>query len=387
VVKAKPGDFPRSAEEMAASQYNAIAPFRYELFPTGQDIQQDGTILFLNNVLGIYPTALTRIGQLPPFTIPRLSDERAGSQGQWGMALRYFADVIRTEFGAYYIRIHDKRPSVGYVVEPADLVIRTYINAEEWGPFANATAAQLGGFGWRLADTTLASAAVPVGYFAEYPEGINIFGLSAATELFGIAWGAEVSYQNRLPVPIDGELTLRNLILEVTETGQRTKRSGFIREERWQAQLNAIATLGPGDAYVGAIVRALHISSIAVTLEAALVKFPSLDSDVFYQPTNSGGQMDDLSWGYQTLITGFYDNPFGVPVTLTPRIGFAHDVYGNTPGFYPFIEARKSFSAGVNLDYLGVWQFDLSYTNSFGAGAANMDNDRDFVAASVTYSF
>jgi len=190
-----------------------------------------------------------------------------------------------------------------------------------------------------------------------------------------------------LPVPVDGELTLRNLILEVTETGQTTKRSGFIREERWQAQLNAIATIGPGDAYVGAIVRALQISSIAVTFEAALVKFPSLDPDVFYQPTNSGGQMDDLSWGYQTLIQGFYDNPFGVPVTLTPRIGFAHDVYGNTPGFYPFIEARKSFSAGVNLDYLGVWQFDLSYTNSFGAAAANMNNDRDFVSASVTYSF
>ena len=188
-------------------------------------------------------------------------------------------------------------------------------------------------------------------------------------------------------MPIDGELLLRNLILEVTETGKTTKRSGFIREERWQAQLNAIATIGPGDPYVGAIVRGLHISSIAVTLEAALVKFPSLDPDVFYQPTNSGGQMDDLSWGYQTLIQGFYDNPLGVPITLTPRIGFAHDVYGNTPGFYPFIEARKSFSAGVNVDYLGVWQFDLSYTNSFGAGAANMENDRDFVSASVTYSF
>jgi hypothetical protein len=188
-------------------------------------------------------------------------------------------------------------------------------------------------------------------------------------------------------VPRNGELVLRELLLDVIETGQRMERSGFSRERRLQAQLNAIATLGPGDPYVGALVRALRISSIAVTFEVAAVKFPSLDSDNFYQPTNSGGEVDELSWGYQTLIQGFYDNPFGVPITVTPRFSWAHDVHGNTPGFFPFIEHRKSFAAGVNVDYLGVWQFDLAYTSFFGAEDANMANDRDYVSLSVTRSF
>jgi hypothetical protein len=39
------------------------------------------------------------------------------------------------------------------------------------------------------------------------------------------------------------------------------------------------------------------------------------------------------------------------------------------------------------VDYLGVWQFDLSYNNSFGGGATNGINDRDWVSASATYSF
>jgi hypothetical protein len=39
------------------------------------------------------------------------------------VALRYFAEAIRTEFGAYYLRIHDKVPSVGYVAEPVDIAV------------------------------------------------------------------------------------------------------------------------------------------------------------------------------------------------------------------------------------------------------------------------
>ncbi len=253
------------------------------------------------------------------------------------------------------------------------------------------TAAQLGGFGWRLADTRLASAAVPVGYFAEYPEDINIFGLSAATELFGIAWGAEVSYQTRHPVPINGELALRNLILEVTETGQRTKRSGFIREESWQAQLNAIATIGPGDPYVGAIVRALRISSIAATVEVAVVKFPSLDNDIAYQPTNGGGQVDEFSWGYTTLIQGFYDNPFGVPITrgtedqLQPRRERQHarllPLHRGTERRFRLASTWITWESGSSTC--------PTRTRSERAPPTMLPRtiDRDFVSFSVTRSF
>jgi hypothetical protein len=351
LLGARPGDLPRTAEEMFEAGHTPIAPYFIPL-----------------------PQLLD-----PPFG-GFVGDDWARSQGQWGVALRYFAEAIRTEFGAYYLRIHDKVPSVGYVAEPVDIAV---------GFEPNDLDDLLDTFDVDFSDfpPLIQTVSIPTGYFREYPEDINVFGLSAATELFGIAWGAEVSYQTSRPVPRNGELVLRELLLDVIETGQRMERSGFSRERRLQAQLNAIATLGPGDPYVGALVRALRISSIAVTFEVAAVKFPSLDSDNFYQPTNSGGEVDELSWGYQTLIQGFYDNPFGVPITVTPRFSWAHDVHGNTPGFFPFIEHRKSFAAGVNVDYLGVWQFDLAYTSFFGAEDANMANDRDYVSLSVTRSF
>jgi hypothetical protein len=175
---------------------------------------------------------------------------------------------------------------------------------------------------------------------------------------------------------------------QAAATGRRAKVSGFAREEKLQAQLSAIATIGPGDPYAGAIVRALQISSIAVTGEVVVVEFPNFDDDVAYATVNNLGRVNEFSWAYQTLIRGDYDNPFGIPITVTPRIGFAHAVNGTSPGPHTqFIEDTKSVSAGVNVDYLGVWQFDLSYTGFFGAGAANGLQDRDFVSFAVTHSF
>ena len=73
---------------------------------------------------------------------------------------------------------------------------------------------------------------------------------------------------------------------------------------------------------------------------------------------------------------------------MTPRIAFNHDVQGVTPG--PggnFIEGRMQATAGVNFTYQATWNVGLAYTNFFGAGSNNLLGDRDFVSASVSYSF
>jgi hypothetical protein len=407
LLGATPGNLPKTAEEMFEDLHSPVRQVLVTPFELPADLDTGpidirGLIAALREQ-GYFPRVETVLPPFLPFAVPRLHDEKPRSQGQWGVALRYFAEAIRTEFGAYYLRIHDKAPSVGWVVEPGELEVRSsFVDmANDDGSIdLHRVFGLLKQFGGSLADDipdelvtgmlppTFQAVGVPTGYFREYPEDINIFGVSAATELFGVAWGAEVSYRDEMPVPIDGETLLRELIeTEVPQTGQTIRRSGFVRENKIQAQLNAIATIGPGDPYVGAIVRALQISSIAVTFEVAGVKFPSLDDDIVYQGPPGKKGVDDFSWGYQTLVQGFYDNPFGVPVTVTPRISFSHDVHGDTPGRYPFIEHRKAISAGVNVDYLGVWQFDLSYSNPFGAGTANGIHDRDWVSLSVTRSF
>ena len=73
----------------------------------------------------------------------------------------------------------------------------------------------------------------------------------------------------------------------------------------------------------------------------------------------------------------------------TPRIGWSHDVDGNSPQGPTvfFTEHAKRISFGVTVDYLQTWQLDLAYTNFYGGGTRNLSTDRDFVSLSITHSF
>jgi hypothetical protein len=96
---------------------------------------------------------------------------------------------------------------------------------------------------------------------------------------------------------------------------------------------------------------------------------------------------DDTSWGYRLLTRLDFNNAIGA-VTLSPRIAWAHDVDGVSPG--PggnFLEDRKAVTFGIGADYQNKWSADLSYTEFFGAGRYNLVNDRDFVALNIKYSF
>jgi hypothetical protein len=96
---------------------------------------------------------------------------------------------------------------------------------------------------------------------------------------------------------------------------------------------------------------------------------------------------DDTSWGYRLVGKMDFNNAIGA-VTLSPRIAWAHDVEGNTPGpGGSFIEDRKAVTYGIGASYQSTWSADLSYTDYFGANRYNLLNDRDFIALNIKYSF
>ena len=73
---------------------------------------------------------------------------------------------------------------------------------------------------------------------------------------------------------------------------------------------------------------------------------------------------------------------------MRPRLAWAHDADGISPA--PggnFIEGRKSLTLGIDFNYQNAWLIDLAYTSYMGAGRYNLLNDRDFVAASIKFSF
>jgi len=315
--------------------------------------------------------------------IPRSPDRYPSESGQWGGAVRYFAENLNnTEFGFYYLNYHSRLPVI------------------------SATS---------ITSTNLRSGR----YYVEYPENIHLFGVSFNTQLenMGVALQGELSHRPNVPLQVDDvELlfaALSPLNALIPQPGNRfisqlgsvpvgTDVQGWYRHEVSQAQLTATKAFGPGN-WLGAE----QIALVAEVGATEVWDLPEQD-ELRYQGdgTDTGGEYDVLtgrlrnpqtqikgfptsfSWGYRLALRADYPNAFGSSINLSPRFAFNHDVNGISPG--PggnFIEDRKSVTLGVEANYLNRWSADVSYTNFFGAGDLNLIHDRDFVTFAVKYSF
>lgn len=110
------------------------------------------------------------------FAARRIADEDARDDGQYGVALRYFADALNgTEFGFYYINYHDQLPQ---------LVAGDFVNL---GTVANPVFA-------------------PSTYHLKYAEDIRLYAFSFGTVIGEANVSGEVTYRANVPVEISGAL-------------------------------------------------------------------------------------------------------------------------------------------------------------------------------------
>lgn len=312
--------------------------------------------------------------------IMRLPDRVPDGDGQYGLALRYFAPQLNdTEFGFYYLDYDSRLPLIsGYAV------------------------------------TSAAPSSGRV--FVEYPENIRLYGLSFNTTLgsTGMAMQGEVAYRENVPLQIDDveilfhALSPLNRVLPApynhfvsqlgnAQLGQEIR--GWERHDTTQWQFTLTKTFA----------NVFNAEQIALVAEFGGTKVWDLpDPSVLrYQGdgTDTGGGPDVLtgagrnpitqvegfptpySWGYRVAARADYNDVFA-GVNLSPRLAFNHDVNGITPG--PggnFLEGRRSTTLGMEANYLNRWVADLSYTCFSGAGNLNLIHDRDYVSFTVRYSF
>jgi hypothetical protein len=326
------------------------------------------------------PPALVAAGCGASF--PRGDDIRARDSGQWGLAARYFAPwFFDSELGFYYLRYHSRLPVLS---------------------------------GQAVTTTSPNSGRVIV----EYPEDINLFGASINTNIGLWSVGAEVSYRDNVPVQIDdvellfaGLSPLNALLPEEAlrfrsqlgeyEPGEFIK--GYERRDVSQAQATFTRLFGPNNP-IGAD-QIVFVGEVGVTHvwnlpDEDVLRFEGPGTDTGGGPsivtggnlrnpvTTTDGFVTDTSWGYRVVLAPTYNGVFGTPWNMTPRLAFNHDVDGVSPG--PggnFVEGRKQLTFGLGFDYQARWRADLAYTAFFGGGINNLLKDRDFVSASLSYSF
>ncbi len=324
------------------------------------------------------PLALVAAGCSAAF--PRSKTQDPKKSGQGGFALRYLAPGLNnTEFGFYALNYHSRVPLIS-------------------GISVTGQAPNTGS------------------YYTEYPEDIHLFGVSFNTQLeaSGIALQGELSYRPNQPFQVDDvELLFAGLsplnvllpqpylhfISQLGQYGPGENIRGYERHKITQLQFTATKVFGPGNLF-GANQLALvgEVGFTDVDLPDNL-RFNGDGTDTGGGPdvtngggrnpiTQAGGFPTDFSWGYRLAMRADYNNLWGTPVNLSPRIAFNHDVKGYTPGpGGSFVEGRKSVTIGAEANYLSQWVFDVAYTNFFGGGSYNLIHDRDFVQIAARYSF
>ena len=327
---------------------------RGSYFSNNDILSDDGSFLVAG--MGDVPESALRA------RIPRQNDKNAGDDGQFGVALRVYAPGLHdTEFGFYYMNYHSRVPILSGIKGPA--LPPPYFIAPAMG-----------------------------GYFAEYPEDIQLLGLSAATEIGGFAVQGEVSHRLDMPLQISTPEVTKAVLGHPYAPSQIDSTyaygdviHGFVECDVTQVQTTLTKLTGPvfgADSFlfVGEVaVNHVHNMPEKSELRLHVGAFPPKLSQYVYG--------DASSWGYQVVTKLNYSAVIGT-VNLAPRVVWRQDVNGNTPGpGGQFIEGRKAVTLGLGADYRYNWSADLSYTNFFGAKYVNQMGDRDLVAFNLKYSF
>ncbi len=264
-------------------------------------------------------------------------------------------------------------------------------------------------------------------YFVEYPEDIQLIGFSFNTlGPAGIALQGEYSYRRNQPLQlpssellgaalgIGNQLTSTDAV-EAAGVPYGTEVSGYRRVKMHQVQVTGTRTFGPTlgaeQLVVLGEVGYTHLklpSDLKFAASGCHMPQPGSSVAASFGSTSTDCFMTSGSWGYRLVGRLDYSNAIGA-TTVSPRLVFSHDVNGRSPTFN---EGAKALVLGIGFNYQQNWQADIAYTAFFGgrrhggtdpvsspaagfppgqsadyASGSNPLEDRDFLAASLSYSF
>ena len=348
--------------------------------------------------------------------VTRLPDVEPDDSGQYGVALRYFAEKLAgSEFGVYYMNYHSRTPYLGGFTSSNPI-----LGGPPDAPFIPGN--PLGG---------------NPEYFAEFPEDIELFGASFVTNFAGFAISGEVSYRPDYPVQINateilvaalGYAPWSTVTPIVLSAGFGAPVSGYDELAFTQAQVTFIRFFDQvfgadrlsfaaeiGGNWVGSLPEQteqrygrntiygmgaftpIPLSALGIPLPGELACdqpfFPPPPLDQLIDPivpnTNpanctNDGYVTDSSWGYRVRASLTYNDVFA-GINLTPNFAWSHDVDGYSPNTN-FNEGAKALTFGVTAEYLNRYTGSLAYT-AFSGGDYNTVEDRDFLSLSVSVSF
>ena len=435
--------------------------YQFEWVPVR--VQPPGSFLSTNDLVGGTDYAMVTLGQFnddperlyqPPAdgaglissstrTVQALPENEPDNLGQYGLRLSYFASNLNngTELGFYYLRYHSRLPVVsGFAAEAS-----CTRDAAVPGNFAAALVA-CNGFNGSINVTGAGEEPLPADTMAlqvEYPEDIDMFGVSFNTNVGDWAFSGELSHRRNLPVQVnladvvfaslqpafpeeDIPIGIAGVGLTVpgarsavpdllsayrgitVQPGQYVR--GYERIDASQLSLAGLRIWSQNPFGADSVLFLIeggfwYHHDMPETSELAFLgtgdfTHPTYGADgtgtapdgvdrtLTLNPTQqTDGLPTEFAWGYRSLLRLTYNEIFP-GVTFEPQLLWFHDVQGQTPSpILNFTERRKALTFN-NLFKIGqTLSLGATYQWYMGGGDYNLEQDRDFYNLYAVFNF
>lgn len=289
----------------------------------------------------------------------RGADIEADDHGQYGVALRWFAEALNdTELGFYYLNYHAKLPSLALAGMPNFVTMPA-------GP--------------GLPPATLPGPLGPNTYHIEYFEDIQLLGVSFNTVLFDTAFSGEIAWHKDVPLQTVqvGPAALGGAVAQAGEP-----LSLSTPEEMLVAQLTINKNFNNTPFFSGLA------DDVGFLMEIGYVNTPDLGNGEVYRGPNA---TDRNAWGYKSRLTLTYFDGIGKHLSalsgtdLVVQLMFNHDVEGTS--VIPagsFSDNAKSAAIAFNAIWQNKLEVQVRYNDFFGDGDLI---DRDNASLSLKYRF
>lgn len=412
-------------------------------------IEEAGRGCFAPESVGLetHPYGYAHRGGLLGRTVCREPDNTPSDDGQWGLALRYYAEWLNdTDMGFYYMNYHSRLPygSFRATIDGIDLQNAVGIlpgAAETLTAIIDATAALPLPGNLALGTAEVAGAllvADTMNLILDYPEDIEVYGFSFNTTFGDVSVSAEYAHRPNLPVQIGGaDLVFYALApafgdsrrasipsqvelyrngpngripnpgefipgYERLEVGQGDVVSIWATSNApfWADQWIVIGEAGFTKIYDMPSRDELHfdgpntVTHQSQGRDEAEENFANNTTDpnqtlplLVLNPTRqTDGWAESFSWGYKLLSILDYPSLFK-GFNVKNILGFFHDVNGIGPSPAPtYVEGSKEILFGLDMAK-GPWLGEFCYKWHTGGGNNNPDNDRDEMSLAIKYSF
>ena len=353
-----------------------------------------GRMLTSAQSFGDNSSAFTSRGYVP------LSKGRKDDDGQFGLNFRFPVESIDSEVGIYYASIHSRVPVVSGLTGTSPGSLTGALNALQVDALAGNT---------------------PMSGFWSYPEDIEVFGLSVATNLGGWSVGGEFSVIPDYPAQVNandllngalggfGPLGATSVAASVPALGGGigNEVQGYRNIQKSQLQINGIKVLprmlgSSQSVFVGEVAfqqadvgntftglrygRAFIFGAAAHEDNTAnlCLNVSAVNSSV--DGCKNDGFVTKNSWGYRLRLGLEYPGFMGTSATFYPTLSFSHDVKGYSVD-NQFIEDRQTLGLSGRWNINKVHNVEVSYVRYGDQAKYDPFRDRDFYSLVLSTSF